>query len=273
MKILDEKLNRATKLELRAQSGDGAELPAGICGRLTGVALVYGAIDDYGTLFAPGCLTKTRADRVAGGKVKLFADHGPFTNTHVGVVRMIDDVGDSAMMVADLFNTEAGRAMKEYLEAVLASGAETGLSIGFRPVKKEWKQASANGADKDLCDSYLEYQEIQLREVSITPVPAVPGTDVTSVRREAGEGDEDLLRRALRNILRALPEQDARAEFDEVYAPSAAKPDTEAAPPAAKADEPAGTPNADGAEATETSTETTKATDEERREAFRKSFA
>jgi HK97 family phage prohead protease len=211
---LNERVFISTKLDLRqvepVGTGDDA-LPDGVCGRITGIALTYGVPDDYGTVFLPGSLARTRAEAISRGKVKLFADHGPFTDTHVGVVRSVDDIGDTAVMTADLFDTEAGRAMKEYLEAVLASGGETGLSIGFRPIEKEWRA----GDDGDM---YCAFKEIALREISITPVPAVPGTTVTSVRHEPGDtSDTDLLRRALRNILASLPEREARAVFDAVY--------------------------------------------------------
>ncbi len=118
----------ATNLELRTEES----LPDGVCGRLSGVAFMYNTADDYGTMFAPGCIDKTRAEKVNKGKVKLFADHGPFTDTHVGVVRSIEDMGDAAVMTADLFDTEPGRAMKDYLVAVLKSGADTGISISGR---------------------------------------------------------------------------------------------------------------------------------------------
>ena len=211
---LNERVFVSTKLELRqiapGLTNDEA-LPEGVCGRLSGIALTYSVPDDYGTVFLPGSLARTRAEAVARGKVKLFADHGPFTDTHVGVVRSLDDVGDTAVMTADLFDTEAGREMKEYLMAVLASGGETGLSIGFRPIEKEWR----SGDDGDM---YCAFKEIALREISITPVPAVPGTTVTSVRHEPGDDPEtDLLRRALRSILASLPEREARAVFDAAY--------------------------------------------------------
>lgn len=278
MKVLTDRHHRSMKFELLLPDKEGKytradgtveKLPDGVCGRMTGIALVYSVADDYGTVFEPGCLAKTRVERVAAGKVKLFADHGPFTDTHVGTVRSITDVGDAAVMMADLFDTQAGRTMKEYLEAVLASGSETGLSIGFRPVKKEWKSADGGGAD---ADNLLHYQEIQLREISITPVPAVPGTEVTGVRRQENETDTALLLRVLANILREVPERDARAAVDAAYASSAAKTDTEAAPPVKPAAE-ASTPNAAAAESA-TETHSGDLVDETERMAFaRAAFA
>lgn len=273
MKLLKDRLIRATKLEWAARA-DGTpmtqdDLGKGVCGRVTGIALVYNVADDYGTMFMPGCLTKTRAEKVDAGKVKLFADHLAYSETHVGVVRSVVDVGDAVVMTADLFDTTAGRAMKEYLEAVLASGGETGLSVGFRAIDREWRDVElANGKR----DTLLIFKEISLGEISITPVPAVPGTDITGVRREPGEHDEDLLRRALRHILRSLPEQDAKAEFDEVYAPGAATTDTEAAPITADAASPEGTSDAAPAEATEQH-ESGPASTDARREALRRSYA
>jgi HK97 family phage prohead protease len=277
-RILDELIHRTAKLELRATMDDGAKLPKGVCGRLTGIALVYDVPDDYGTLFKQGCLDKTRADRVNVGKVKLLADHGPFTDMHVGTVRTLQDVGGAAVMSADIFDTEAGRRMKEYLEAVLGSGSETGLSIGFRPVKKEWKEVECGeggGTEMILC-----YEEIRLGEISVTPAPAVPGTEVTGIRRKPGETDEDLFRRALTHILRELPEREARAVFDEVYASSAAPTDTpvvtdapaeeEETPPAEVAEDTADAAPAESA--TETPAEE-MATEEERLKTARALFA
>lgn len=228
-----EHVFRQVRLELRVAGKDDAELPKGVCGQITGVALVYSVPDDYGTVFVPGCLAKTRAERVASGKVKLLADHGPFTDSHVGVVRKLEDVGGAAVMTADLFDTDAGRAMKEYIEAVLSSGADTGLSIGFRPIDRVWGEIPPEmiGERWSKGDQVLFYKEIELREISVTPVPAVPGADVVSVRMQEGETEEGLLGRALRNILRSLPEREARAILDEVYATGAASTDTTAAPP------------------------------------------
>jgi len=266
---LNERVYVSTKLHLR--NGDveiPGDLPDGVCGRLTGVALTYGVPDDYGTVFLPGSLARTCAEAVARGKVKLFADHGPFTDTHVGVVRSLNDAGDTAVMTADLFDTDAGRDMKEYLTAVLASGGETGLSIGFRPIEQEWRA----GDDGDM---YCAFKEIALREISITPVPAVPGTTVTSVRHEPGD-ETDLLRRALRHILASLPEREARAVFDAVYPITAASagadpPDTSVARTGADANAGRGTESATDASGDGLARQL--ATMEERLQAVRSAFA
>ena len=231
-------------------------LPPGCCARMTGTALVYNVTDDYGTRFAPGCLAKTVAEKVRPGKVRLFADHVPMTKTHVGTVTDIKDVGDTAVMTAVIFDTEAGRAMKEYLEAVTKSGAVTGavtgLSVGFRSREDESVTIDEGDGPQWAC----LFKEIELREISVTPVNAVPGTDVLAVRRELGTRADDpkdgvLLRRMLARILAEVPESEARAVFDTAYA-SAADPAHTAADPTGAT--PAADPAAHGARGSESST-------------------
>lgn len=171
---------------------DTRDLPDGVCGRVTGVALVYDVEDAYGTRFARGCLDRTKREKLAAGKVSLFADHEYGIRTHVGVVRTLTTAGGEEMLAADLFDTEDGRHAKEYLEAVVRSGAYTGFSIGFF-------NRSASG-DPDL------FTEIELDEVSITPRPAVPGADVVGVRK-----DIQAAWRMLDTALAVLPLQDVHA--------------------------------------------------------------
>ena len=171
----------ASALEIRAEG-----LPAGIAGRVTGVALRYNTIDAYGTKFAPGSLDKTRA-KVQAGRVKLFDNHGASdmygTRSHIGVVRSLTTAGDAEVMVADLFDTEDGRRAKEYLAAVMASGGETGLSIGF---------FAKAGTPAD--DAYT-FTDIELDEISLAPRQAVPGATVAGVRHDP---------HALRGVLAGL---------------------------------------------------------------------
>ncbi len=194
--------------ELVTRAADGANadaLPPGCCAKMTGVALVYNVVDDYGTLFKPGCLAKTIVEKVRPGRVRLFSDHIPTTKTHVGTVTDIKDVGDTAVMTAVIFDAEAGRCMKEYLEAVTQSGkvtgAVTGLSVGFRSHDDESSTYEDDERQAQWCMAFLE---IELREISVTPVNAVPGTDVLAVRRERGEADLGLLTRMLARILAAM---------------------------------------------------------------------
>jgi HK97 family phage prohead protease len=166
------------------------DLPAGVVGRMTGVALVYEVIDTRGTTFARGALSRTMRERVAAGKVKLFWDHGDAhltgaydTDLHIGVVRRmwderLPDGRMAAMMEADLFDTAEGRRAHEYLRAVQAAGGETGLSIGMMEDTVRTDTVRIDGTQ------VVRIKECGLEEVSITSMPAVPGTAVTHVRAD-----------------------------------------------------------------------------------------
>jgi HK97 family phage prohead protease len=188
-----------------------ADLPAGIAGRVSGIALTYGVVDSYGTMFAQGAAKRSIDTRVKAGKLPLLMDHERSTRAHVGVVRNLEDVGDALVMTADVFDTAEGRAALEYVKAVLASDASTGFSVGFVPRQSETVQVDGKRVER--------FTEIELREVSITPMPAVPGADVLGARQEpdAERSDLELLTLAATAALDALP-ADARAAILAGYA-------------------------------------------------------
>lgn len=194
-------------LEVRAEG----DLPPGIAGRVSGVALTYEVVDSYGTMFARKCAKRSIDGRVAARKVPLLMDHERTSKAHVGVITSMSDVGDALVMTADVFDTAEGRAALEYVKAVLASGASTGFSIGFIPRASEMTAVDGKPVER--------FTEIELREVSITPMPAVPGAEVASARNEEGSSEEvvtersetDLLMLAARVALDALSEPDRLA--------------------------------------------------------------
>jgi HK97 family phage prohead protease len=196
-------------LELRAEP----DLPPGIAGRVSGVALTYEVVDSYGTMFSRKCAKRSIDGRVAARKVPLLMDHERTSKAHVGVITSMTDAGDALVMTADVFDTAEGRAAMEYVKAVLASGASTGFSIGFIPRTSE--MVTVNGKPVE------RFTEIELREVSITPMPAVPGAEIASARNEASEmvvegevserTETDLLTLAARVALDALSEADRHA--------------------------------------------------------------
>lgn len=215
-KTVREKLWHITDatLEVRAESN----LPPGIAGRVSGVALTYEVVDSYQTMFSRKCAKRSVDTKVAARKVPLLMDHERTSKAHVGVVTEMQDVGDSLVMTADIFDTADGRAALEYVKAVLASGASTGFSIGFVPRMSEMVMVNDKPVER--------FTEIELREVSITPMPAVPGAEVASARNET-EGqeaalertDDDLLLIAARVALDALP-ADVRMALLDAYKPT-----------------------------------------------------
>lgn len=198
-----------TTLEVRAET----DLPPGIAGRVAGVALTYEVVDSYSTMFARKCAKRSIDGRVAARKVPLLMDHERTSKAHVGVVTGMSDAGDALVMTADIFDTAEGRAALEYVKAVLASGASTGFSIGFIPRASEMTTIDGKPVER--------FTEIELREVSITPMPAVPGAEVASARNEsvpavseevvAERSETDLLILAARVALDALPERERLA--------------------------------------------------------------
>ena len=197
---------RNSALAIRAAD----DLPTGIIGRLSGIAVRYDVVDSYRTVFAKGSLDKTRA-KVSAGKVKLFDNHGIAdhygTRSHIGVVRSLEQSGDGELMEADLFDTEDGRRAKEYLTAVMASGGETGLSIGFYERSGQWMKRN----EEDV----YRFDEIELDEISLAPRNAVPGSDVLSVRSSMHEGTA---RSLMRYIRASVTPELFRALADEVLA-------------------------------------------------------
>lgn len=195
-------------LDIRAES----DLPPGIAGRVSGVALTYEVVDSYGTMFARKCAKRSIDSRVAARKVPLLMDHERTSKAHVGVITSMTDVGDALVMTADVFDTAEGRAALEYVKAVLASGASTGFSIGFIPRTSEMATVDGKTVER--------FTEIELREVSITPMPAVPGAEVASARNDSehvieedasGRTDRDLLMLAARTALDSLMVEDRLA--------------------------------------------------------------
>jgi HK97 family phage prohead protease len=209
---------REVALEARQEG-----LPEGIAGRITGVALTYEQVDTYGTVFARGCAKRTIDTKVKARRVPFLMDHEREVDAHVGVVASLTDTGDGLVMVADLFDTEAGHAARDYVKAVMAAGAVTGLSIGFVPKRTEMAVVDGKTVERFL--------EIELREVSLTPMPSVPGTDVLGARsdkstpdvpeqpRDSVRTDRDLLMIAARTALDALSVTDRQAVLDAYASP------------------------------------------------------
>lgn len=212
---------RSSALTIRAADN----LPDGIAGQVSGIAVRYDVIDSYRTVFAKGSLDKTRA-KVAAGKVKLFDNHGISdhygTRSHIGIVRSLSPQDDGELMTADLFNTEDGRRAKEYLRAVMAAGGETGLSIGFYERKGEWMKRNE--------EEVYRFDEIELDEISLAPRNAVPGSDVLAVRNELAEGSARSLMRYVRaSVTPDLFQRLVDEMLHEVSVPVVAVPDEESA--------------------------------------------
>ena len=184
-------------LEIR----EDGETP-GVCGHVNATVMRYGVVDAYHTMFKRGCMDKTKRGKVKAGKVQVYLDHAYGVRTHVGVVRSLDtrstDNVDEERATLDLFDTADGRNAKEYVSAVLAAKAFTGVSIGF------YTRDMVPIDDKEKGRIY-KYTDIEVEEVSITPRPAVPGAAVTGVRYDMAANVFDM--EALRQLRARIGEE------------------------------------------------------------------
>lgn len=162
------------------------ELPPGIIGRIVALALPFNQVDSYRSMFAPGCAARSIAQKVAARKVPFLLDHERKTHSHTGTVRKVEDGGVGYISSADILDTRVGRDTMEYAKALIASGGTTGVSIGFIPRQSRF--------DKVGEVTIEVFTEIELTEISLTPMPAVPGASVISARKDRtapDEGDEE----------------------------------------------------------------------------------
>ena len=239
-----------------------ADLPDGICGRITGVALTYGVVDSYGTRFRKGCLERSR-QKVGAGKVGLYLDHVYDTAHHAGVLRSMELRGNEEHIAADLFDNEAGRKAKEWVRSLLAAGVSPGTSVGFFDATREMGVGFTVRKSETIADvthgSVLEFTEIELEELSLTPRPAVPGARVDGVRSDIRERH----RLALTGTMALLGPVAFRQIVDEVLGGRTEESDTDRT---VEGDSPADTSRTDAEDTPR------YATDEERLWAVRRSY-
>ncbi len=222
---MKHKTRETQRAEVRVQlRAEDEMLPPGVAGQISGVALTFDMVDTYGTVFARGCAKRSIDTKVAAGRLPLMLDHEWETEAHVGVVRELVDTGTGYLMTADLFATEEGQEARRYVQNVLAADAYVGLSIGFRPLRSEMVTVDGQAVER--------FTEIELREISLTPLPSVPGTDVVAARSDraapdvpavpaAPRDDAELLALAARTALHALSPEARAAVLSEYLTPEA----------------------------------------------------
>jgi len=222
---MKHKTRETQRAEVRVQlRAEDEMLPPGVAGQISGIALTFDTVDTYGTVFARGCAKRSIDTKVAAGRLPLMLDHEWETEAHVGVVRELVDTGTGYLMTADLFATEEGQEARRYVQNVLAADAYVGLSIGFRPLRSEMVTIDGQTVER--------FTEIELREISLTPLPSVPGTDVVAARSDRAEpstpevpaaprDDAALLALAARTALHALSPEARAAVLSEYLTPEA----------------------------------------------------
>lgn len=138
---------------------------------LTGLAVPY----DTPTEIVPGwteIIARGAIDLTA--RPSLFYRHGE----PIGVVTDMTDTADGLEITARISDTAQGRDAA----TLVADGAITALSIGF--FEREWE-------DKETQDGFTRTQtKIDLREISLVPIPAYDDAQITSIRHHHNQVKE-----------------------------------------------------------------------------------
>jgi HK97 family phage prohead protease len=145
---------------------------------LTGRAMPFGETVRIGgpmgfdERFARGAFTRTIAERVDKGKVKLFGQHGR-TQGHMPIGQVVSarEEPSGLYITAQIADTTAGRDAVE----LIRSGVAEGLSVSF-----------GTKADREV-DGVREVTEAVLFEVSVVDEPAYPSAQVLSLRSRLDE--------------------------------------------------------------------------------------
>jgi HK97 family phage prohead protease len=135
-----------------------------------GYGAVFGNVDSYGDVIAPGAFAKSlAAHRAAGSMPAMLLSHNPDA-LPVGVWDEMAEDGHGLRVKGRLLDTTAGLDTYKALKA----GAISGLSIGFRPVEYALRSKPE--------DPRRTLKSVDLLEVSIVGFPANRSARVTSVK-------------------------------------------------------------------------------------------
>lgn len=181
-----ERRSAVVRLEQRAVSDDGS---------IEGYGSVFGVIDDYGDIIAPGAFAATMAAHKASGSMPAMLwqhrDDEP-----IGVwSEMTEDA--KGLRVKGRLVLESPRGREAY--ALLKAGALNGLSIGFVARKWSW----------DNSTDVRTLNEVDLWEVSPVTFPANTLARVDSVKSAPTIATIRDAERCLRDA--GLPAEQAKA--------------------------------------------------------------
>lgn len=146
---------------LRASAEDGERT-------FEGYAMVYGILDDHGTVFAKGAF----ADSLnRGSKIPMLWGHD--SGSPIGVWESIEENARGLKVRGRL----AGDAVRQANEAyeLLRMEAINGLSVGFTIPR-----GGIEGGDSSTGDAVIK--KANLREISVVAVPSNPKSLITKVR-------------------------------------------------------------------------------------------
>lgn len=167
--VLDKDVRRERYLEEAELVVGKAETGSGW---IEGYASIFDVVDLGGEVVRPGAFTKTIAERVAAGKVKIMAQHMAYGGDALDVVGTItvakeDDRG--LWIHAELASTDFAQEIRKLVDEKHLSG----LSIGYKPIR--WEEKSDADGRRIF---YL--LEVKLMEVTLTARPMNDDARVTA---------------------------------------------------------------------------------------------
>lgn len=155
------------RLECKFDSVDDTD------GKMTfsGYGAVFGNVDSYGDVIAPGAFAKSLAEHTTAGSAPLmFLNHDAFGSLPIGRWTELSEDGYGLKVAGELLDTSMGRDTYVALKA----GALNGLSIGFRPV--EFSLRSKPDEPRRTLTT------VDLVEVSVVTLPANQKARVQAVK-------------------------------------------------------------------------------------------
>lgn len=146
-------------------------------GEFTGIALAYGVLDTYNSIFEPHAAQRSIQEHP---QVLLFADHDYSARSRIGVAYLEDT--PKAVMLRGVLNlndpdpaiNETARKVYSDLKFYQDHRMQLGLSIGFLTLNDKWKQGHRHISDIDLI------------ELSVVSFPSNHPSRVTTVREQKG---------------------------------------------------------------------------------------
>jgi phage head maturation protease len=179
------------QFELRMEGAEASN------GGLKGMALKYGVLDSYRSVFAPGSATAALPDFVANGS---FLESHDADDLAIGYIKSATDNGAGVEVEVEYHSTPAAKDARTVALERLAAGKKVGLSIGFtigdylefENGEEMLRMVDTLGMDKMLfnveairkCnrECYLIMRLAKIYEVSQVNFPAVPESEASEVR-------------------------------------------------------------------------------------------
>lgn len=138
-------------------------------GTFSGYGAVFGNVDSWGDVIAPGAFAKSLAEHKSKGRMPaMLWQHD--SSCPIGVWADMREDSNGLYVEGKLLIADVAKAQEAY--ALLKAGAISGMSIGYYASIWEWND------NKDICT----LKEIELWEVSLVTFPANAEARVSDVK-------------------------------------------------------------------------------------------